>query len=259
MLIFFFSSGQGGSWSLGPLILALLPLLFQLGPYLLQETLGTQGLYKQPFSFLDALWLVIGLVLCAMGITYAVKWIRRNGGWRFLLQLILQGYHAGPDARFGGGAGFQEATGSTGRHGQPQSRVTLEQITEALMELPTEPYMTAEQLAALPVHDLKELIHGRNLEPVKCLEKQDLVNQLLEHGGSSAHSCGICCEEYAAAPGVGGPGWNVEEPQQVLRVLRCGHRFHVECVDRWFMSSTEYSRQPACPLCNTPLLRPKGR
>ncbi|GIL72072.1 hypothetical protein Vretimale_518 [Volvox reticuliferus] len=127
------------------------------------------------------------------------------------------------------------------------------------MELPTEPYMTAEQLAALPVHDLKELIYGRGLEPVKCLEKQDLVNQLLEHGGSSAHSCSICCEEYAAALGAGSPGENVEEPPQVLRVLRCGHRFHVECVDRWFMSSTDYTREPACPLCNAPLLQLKGK
>ncbi|GIL45600.1 hypothetical protein Vafri_2806 [Volvox africanus] len=226
MPIFFFSSVQGGPWSVGSLILTLLPYLIQFSRFLLPESLGM---------------------------------IRRNGGWRFLLQLLLHGYHAVPDARFGGGAGFQEAAGRAGRHGHPQSRVTLEQITEALMELPTELYMTPEQLAALPVHDLKELIHGRGLEPVNCLEKQELVNQLLEHGGSSAHSCSICCEEYAAAPAARGPGKNVEEPQQVLRVLRCGHRFHVECVDRWFMSSVDYSRQPACPLCNAPLLQSKGK
>ena len=36
----------------------------------------------------------------------------------------------------------------------------------------------------------------------------------------------------------------------VLRVLRCGHRFHLECIDRWLLSSTDYSRPPACPICN---------
>ena len=39
----------------------------------------------------------------------------------------------------------------------------------------------------------------------------------------------------------------------VLRVLRCRHRFHLECVDRWLLSSTDYSRPPACPMCNTQL------
>ena len=31
------------------------------------------------------------------------------------------------------------------------------------------------------------------------------------------------------------------------------HRFHIECVDRWLMSSTDYSRDPACPCCNAVL------
>ena len=39
----------------------------------------------------------------------------------------------------------------------------------------------------------------------------------------------------------------------VLRVLRCRHRFHLECVDRWLLSSQDYSRPPACPMCNTQL------
>ena len=39
----------------------------------------------------------------------------------------------------------------------------------------------------------------------------------------------------------------------VLRVLKCGHRFHLECIDRWLLSSTDYSRPPACPCCNKEL------
>ena len=39
----------------------------------------------------------------------------------------------------------------------------------------------------------------------------------------------------------------------LLRALRCGHRFHCECVDRWLLSATDYSRPPACPMCNAEL------
>jgi hypothetical protein len=28
----------------------------------------------------------------------------------------------------------------------------------------------------------------------------------------------------------------------------------LDCIDRWLMSSTDYSRAPACPLCNAPLI-----
>ena len=204
---------------------------------------------------------------------------------------------------------------------------------------------------------MQALLHGRGLEPVKCLEKGELVRQLLEHGGSSADSCSICCEEYAqqasgaaaetaqmpaaggaaaagagagaveaaaelghggagstewvtdvaerneagaedhrasvasaagaeAGPashcGAGGGGASAgehavpansgcratggiasdaaaeaeDDAPVVLRVLRCGHRFHVECVDKWFLSATDYTREPACPLCNAPLILP---
>eukprot|EP00198_Chlamydomonas_reinhardtii_P001183 XP_001690518.1 predicted protein [Chlamydomonas reinhardtii] len=134
--------------------------------------------------------------------------------------------------------------------------------------------MTPQQMAALSVHELKALLHGRGLEPVKCLEKGELVRQLLEHGGSSADSCSICCEEYAqqaagehAVPAnsgcraTGGIASDAaaeaeDDAPVVLRVLRCGHRFHVECVDKWFLSATDYTREPACPLCNAPLILP---
>ena len=35
------------------------------------------------------------------------------------------------------------------------------------------------------------------------------------------------------------------EKEDGLRVLPCGHRFHVECVDRWLRS-----KAADCPLCN---------
>lgn len=41
-----------------------------------------------------------------------------------------------------------------------------------------------------------------------------------------------------------------------MRVLRCGHRYHLECIDRWLLSSTDYSRPPACPVCAQELEAP---
>ena len=38
-----------------------------------------------------------------------------------------------------------------------------------------------------------------------------------------------------------------------MRVLPCGkghHFFHLECIDRWFLKSTEHSAPKGCPLCN---------
>ena len=53
----------------------------------------------------------------------------------------------------------------------------------------------------------------------EALDKAEAVTRLLEAGGSSAASCIICCEDYSAG--------------ESLRVLRCGHRYHVLCIDRW--------------------------
>lgn len=47
--------------------------------------------------------------------------------------------------------------------------------------------------------------------------------------------CSICYDDY--------------EEGDVLRRLPCGHKFHLECVDRWAFSSTDYSRPTACPMC----------
>ncbi|KAG2448884.1 hypothetical protein HYH02_006233 [Chlamydomonas schloesseri] len=301
------------------------------------------------------------------------RWVRANGGWRFFVRLLFQGYQGGAAAangpfgwQWGPAAGQQQGAGHPG---SGRRRVTVEEVAEALAKLPTEAYLNPQQMAALSVHELKALLHGRGLEPVKCLEKGELVRQLLEHGGSSAESCSICCEEYApqqqqvaatpaeavsaagavaaggaeataatagpatealaadagprgcgggAGPthaaalggmggergalsgasgtaqpeagcgprcgaGCGGGGAGStgadsgcsksaatlggassgaaaaaaaadDDTPVVLRVLRCGHRFHVECVDKWFLSATDYTREPSCPLCNAPLI-----
>ncbi|KAF5839402.1 hypothetical protein DUNSADRAFT_973 [Dunaliella salina] len=61
-----------------------------------------------------------------------------------------------------------------------------------------------------------------------------------EQQASTDHtSCSICCEDYSEG--------------DAMRVLPCKHQFHIECVDRWFLTSTDYTRPPACPLCNQAL------
>ncbi|KAG2501059.1 hypothetical protein HYH03_000878 [Edaphochlamys debaryana] len=250
-------------------------------------------------GFISIVDLLLNLVIPAVGafgIFRFIRWVRAQGGFSFFLRLLLQGYQSG----LAGGA----RAAHPHHRPHPHRRVTVEEVAEALSKLPTERFATPEQLAAMPVHDLKALLHGRGLQPPKCcVEKGELVRMLLEQGGSSADSCSICCEEYAeaaaaaaaeraqrrakaaaaagaaeaAAGGAEGKAEGEEQRRQeqqraaeeedeeeedaavVLRVLRCGHRFHVECVDKWFLSATDYTRLPACPLCNTPLIEPQAQ
>ncbi len=71
------------------------------------------------------------------------------------------------------------------------------------------------------------------LDPALFLERQELVSRLLEPDNSSSRTCAICSEDY--------------ESGAVLRVLGCGHKHHLECVDKWLLAC-DFSRPPACPM-----------
>lgn len=79
----------------------------------------------------------------------------------------------------------------------------------------------------------------RGLDARDCVEKQELLQRINEHGGSSASACSICCEDY--------------ESGDAMRLLPCKHAYHIECIDQWFYKATDYSRPPSCPLCNAEL------
>jgi E3 ubiquitin-protein ligase RNF38/44 len=113
--------------------------------------------------------------------------------------------------------------------------------------LPLEEFRTRAELAALPVAELRALLAARGGAAAAaaaraCLEKGELAAAAAAAGGggnSAAAACAICCEDYASG--------------DVLRALRCGHRFHCECLDRWLIQATDFSRPVACPLCNAPV------
>jgi E3 ubiquitin-protein ligase RNF38/44 len=126
-------------------------------------------------------------------------------------------------------------------------------ITSVIQSLPLEKYMTREDLKKCSISELKERIHelqkgknkgeAANLDLDTVIEKDELIEAICRSSNvnSSSSTCIICCEDY--------------ESGDTLRVLNCGHKFHLECIDRWFLSSTDYSRPAACPMCNTELSR----
>jgi hypothetical protein len=78
-----------------------------------------------------------------------------------------------------------------------------------------------------------------------------------QHGVAPAAELALRLPDLGGAPGFS-QRRAVHPPScscagDVLRALPCGHRYHLECVDRWFLSSTDYSRPAACPMCNAPL------
>lgn len=121
-----------------------------------------------------------------------------------------------------------------------------DEVRAAVWRLPLEEYSTAEELRAWPIKQLvAELRLARaraprsrvGLDAQPPLDKEELVEAvLLARGGEAAHACAICVEDF--------------ESGDTLRVLRCGHRFHLECVDRWLLDA---ERQCLCPMCKAPL------
>lgn len=67
----------------------------------------------------------------------------------------------------------------------------------------------------------------------------EMVEALMSANNSSGEMCTICSDSY--------------ESEDVLRVLKCDHRFHIECVDRWIITSTDFSKPVECPLCKVQL------
>lgn len=81
------------------------------------------------------------------------------------------------------------------------------QLVQTLQRLPTETVATRQELEQLTSHELKERLAATGISCTGCLERQELIDALLQAGGSSGSSCCICCEDYSSG--------------DVVRVLPC--------------------------------------
>ena len=119
-----------------------------------------------------------------------------------------------------------------------------EAIRRGVWALPIEEYIPPSALNDLStaelVHLLREAAKCRRteLDPKQTpLERDELVKLVAElRGGDGGSSCALCLEDFSL--------------KESVRVLRCGHRFHIECVDRWLLPNTD----PTCPLCKASIL-----
>ena len=124
-----------------------------------------------------------------------------------------------------------------------------ENISSKIRQLPLMEYHTKEDLRRMSLHELKKLAQqGHHQRKRRCSEavllqdKEDVIRDIVGDVDDEENEvCSICQEEYAS--------------KQLIRVLpRCGHRYHLECVDQWFLTSTQSNqRRISCPLCNTML------
>ncbi|KAI8869285.1 hypothetical protein GQ42DRAFT_123983 [Ramicandelaber brevisporus] len=60
-------------------------------------------------------------------------------------------------------------------------------------------------------------------------ENINSIPALSDESNDDFHPCSICLDEYSVG--------------DFMRILPCGHRFHVECIDVWL------SRSVTCPNC----------
>lgn len=143
-------------------------------------------------------------------------------------QALRQLFSAGLGGGAAAGAAAQQARRQQRPPQQQQQQESAaarqqrwEAVVRALQRLPTDTVLSDEELEAQSVAQLKQRLAAGGANCSGCLEKRELLARLRELGGSSGSSCAICmCDAYA--------------PGDVLRVLpACGHRFHIECVDRW--------------------------
>ena len=82
------------------------------------------------------------------------------------------------------------------------------------------------------VADLRRRLGDRAKHAV---ERADLERAYVEQ----MDVCAICAEAYV--------------DDDIYRVLKCDHCFHVECIDRWCFTKAGKGKDPTCPLCNVNL------
>ena len=122
-------------------------------------------------------------------------------------------------------------------------------IRSAVWKLPLETFASPEEMGRWSVSDLRRELQEANARTPQNLagssqrqtpiEKSELVEAVREaRGGEAGATCAVCCDDF--------------ESEDTVRVLRCGHRFHLECVDKWLLVGHEVTAE--CPMCKASIL-----
>lgn len=104
----------------------------------------------------------------------------------------------------------------------PPSR--LDAVLSRLRSMPTVRWWPASELS---IRELRDSVRGTFIERS---ELETAYNEAWDD------VCAICAESW--------------QPGDVCRRLaKCRHAFHLECIDRWALTSADKGRLPLCPLC----------
>jgi hypothetical protein len=138
---------------------------------------------------------------------------------------------------------------------------SLSEIITVVASMPVEEYVpdTKDSYGKCGISQLKKILEVREEcnpttgNPTTGNTSRAALRDFVERGElveavrqcrKSHESCIICFEEY-----------NAGDPIRVLP--KCGHEFHVECVDQWAYtcasSANRYKQNPSCPLCKVAL------
>ena len=114
----------------------------------------------------------------------------------------------------------------------------LASIVAKIRELPVEEFVpnTEEAYSKLKIAQLKQMLQHRG-DTTSYLEKSEMISSLCQKRKCD-EACCICYEDY--------------HDEHTLRILpKCGHEFHLECLDQWAYTFERKSEAPSCPLCKT--------
>lgn len=102
----------------------------------------------------------------------------------------------------------------------------FDEVLGRLRTMQTEKWRPAKDLT---VSELRSRIRSK----ATFLERSELENAYRD---AIEDMCPICAE-----------AWSLGDVYR--RLERCGHCFHIECIDKWAMTSAYKGRTPLCPLC----------
>ena len=173
--------------------------------------------YQQGHGLRSAM-LSIGLSLALMAVNYIQPHILIGCVLTFVVLSFLFGEH------------YSRVWRDFCRSLRPsETPADMDAVLTRLRLTPTELWEPADQLS---VHELRRRVRPRNPPPLERSDLEDAYN-------SDFDVCSICAEPWA--------------PGDVYRQLKtCRHVFHIECIDRWALSSADRHRVPDCPLCKAP-------